>query len=84
MSLVAIVLALIVYIFQGVPGQLAKNNEQLVLLTYQVSELNKDVTISRSFQQKQNALEQQVVGIDKRVDKLEEKRFSAFPPIGKR
>ena len=78
--------ALIIYIFQGMPtqAQLAETQKTLEIVAYRTQVLTNKVDDLRDLRERQLVLEQKANGLEKRVDNLEGRPFSAFPPTGKR
>ena len=78
-------LSLLVWVFEGVPDQLAQNQRATELLAYQAKQLTEEVKELNDLRGRQLATEKDVQLLDKRVTKLEDGRFSTFPPrSGKR
>ena len=78
------VLSLLVWVFEGVPDQLQQNQRATELLTYQTKRLTDEVKELNDLRGRQVALEKSVEHLDKRVDRIEERRFMVFPPTGKK
>lgn len=76
---VTTVFSLLVWIFEGVPEQLERNEKATALLVYQTQRLTEEVKELNDLRGRQLALQKDVDLLDRRVTKLEDRRFSAFP-----